>query len=128
METVVLSFSIKLILQFIPFRHIARHLGQQTLVTNNQTLSDYEQQQAKRISWAVRLIGYRTRWRNSCLVNSIIAKIMLRRRQISTQLFLGLAKDNQRNLQAHAWLRCGDFIVTGQETHKRFVVMSAFVE
>ena len=81
-----------------------------------------------RISWAVQAVGSRLAWSNLCLVNAVAAKLMLRRRGISTQLFLGLAKDGEQNLEAHAWLSCGDLFVTGETDHERFVVMTSFVD
>ena len=53
---------------------------------------------------------------------------MLRRRQIQSTLYLGLAKDASQSLQAHAWLRCGEDIITGKAGHERFSVISSFAE
>ncbi len=128
LETAVLSITVRLCLWLIPFRLLAPYLGRETQTVAAQAISQKKQQQADRISWSVQVVARQTRWQNCCLVNSIVAKTILRRRGIGTQLFLGLAKDDQRNLQAHAWLSCGDFIVTGQENHERFVIMTSFVE
>lgn len=39
-----------------------------------------------------------------CLVNSIVTKKMLDRRNIKNMLYLGLNKDNTDKLNAHAWV------------------------
>ncbi len=128
-ETAVMSTFVWLCLRLIPFRFLAHYLlGQETQTITAQAILQANQQQAERIGRAIRVLSYRMPLRNRCLVDSIVAKLMLRRRGINTQLFLGLAKDPDRNLLAHAWLSCGDFIVTGQENHKRFTVMTSFVE
>lgn len=44
-------------------------------------------------------------WTNTCLVRSIVVKLLLRRRGIEAILYLGLAKDVQGQLKAHAWLK-----------------------
>ena len=44
-------------------------------------------------------------WTNTCLVRSIVIKLLLRRRGIEAILYLGLAKDAQGQLKAHAWLK-----------------------
>ena len=47
-------------------------------------------------------------WKNRCLVSSLAARCMLRRRKITSQLSLGVAKDAGGKVIAHAWLRAGD--------------------
>jgi hypothetical protein len=53
---------------------------------------------------------------------------MLKRRRIGATLYLGVAKDltKPQQLAAHAWLRCGDIILTGGANHKDFAVLSTF--
>jgi hypothetical protein len=53
---------------------------------------------------------------------------MLRRRGAASTLYLGLAKDRETQLQAHAWLRCGERILTGQRGMAGFTVISTFAE
>jgi len=45
---------------------------------------------------------------------------------ISSTLYIGVGKDEERKLTAHAWLRCGPFIVTGKEEMKRFTPVAFF--
>ena len=65
-------------------------------------------------------------WECQCLVQAVAGKAMLRRRSMPTTLYLGVAKDENARLCAHAWLRCGDVIVTGREGADRFSVVSTF--
>lgn len=44
-------------------------------------------------------------WTNTCLVRSITVKLLLRRRSIYTLLYLGLAKEKNGTLKAHAWIK-----------------------
>ena len=84
--------------------------------------------QLKQIGEMGEKVGRWFRWRNACLVNAIVAKLMLRRRGIPSKLFLGLAKDAQRNLKAHAWLTNGEYVITGGHHHTQYVVMTSFVD
>jgi transglutaminase superfamily protein len=59
-------------------------------------------------------------WRAECLVQAAAGRWMLRRRAIGSRLFLGVQRGADGRLQAHAWLRCGDTIVTGSPGHERF--------
>ena len=82
---------------------------------------------AYRIGWAVRTMARRTPWNSNCLAQAIAAKRMLRRRRIACTLYLGLAKDAKDELAAHAWLRCGNRILTGGRSSQwQYTVVSTF--
>jgi hypothetical protein len=51
---------------------------------------------------------------------------MLDRRCIPSTLYLGVARDEKQNLIAHAWLQCGDVIITGKAEKDRFTTVSMF--
>ena len=65
-------------------------------------------------------------WRCKCYEQAIAAKMILRGYGIETTLYYGVAKDLSENLIAHAWIRCGDYIVTGRPGMKRFTVVGTF--
>jgi hypothetical protein len=88
-------------------------------ITRRQTMA------ACTIGWAVRTASVRTPWSSTCLVQALAAAAMLRRRKIPCTLFLGVARDVQQII-AHAWLCCGDDVLTGQEPIQRFAQISAF--
>ena len=107
----------------LPFRWIAPFLGQR--MEESADVAPAAIEIRDRISWAVRLISYYAPWRNKCLAEAIAAKGMMRRRGISSTLYLGLAKDGGE-LAAHAWLRCGGKIVTGEDESVDFAVVAKF--
>ncbi len=121
-----LAFS-RLALLLVPFKQISPHLGTLQHESDSHILPTAEQA-AERIGWAVRAIAHRTPWESACLAQAISAKAMLRRRHITSTLYLGLAKDSGQKLQAHAWLRCGAEVLTGKAGHERFSVISSFAE
>jgi len=51
---------------------------------------------------------------------------MLRRRRLVSTLYLGVAKDENGSLSAHAWLRCGRRILTGDSGAEQFKIISSF--
>jgi hypothetical protein len=51
---------------------------------------------------------------------------MLRRRDLSGTLYLGVAKDGDGKIQAHAWLRCGNDILTGGRSYQRYAIVAAY--
>ena len=65
-------------------------------------------------------------WRCKCYEQAIAAKMILRSYGLETTLYYGVAKDQNNQLIAHSWLRCGDYIVTGRPGMKRFTVVGTF--
>ena len=55
-------------------------------------------------------------------------KAILRTRGISSTLYLGVDLDDDKDLQAHAWLRCGDKVLTGERPSAGFTVVAHFAE
>ena len=86
------------------------------------------------IRQAVRRAGRYTPWESTCLVQSIAGKMMLKRLNIPSTLYLGVAKNGKekskkkKELKAHAWLRSGNIILTGQKgvNLSAFTVVSMF--
>lgn len=67
---------------------------------------------AERVGWAVRAMSSRTPWSNPCLTQALAGFLMLRRRRLPGVICLGVEKRN--TVRAHAWLRSGDAILTGE--------------
>ena len=96
----------------LPFRWIAPYMGQVRAVSPVGDAS-VDVDQVRRIALAIRRASRHTPWDSNCLAQALTAKRMLHRRRINCTLYLGLAKDDDGQLQAHAWLRSGSFILTG---------------
>ena len=60
------------------------------------------------------------------MAQALAGKYMLRRRGITSTLYLGVAKGVKTQLEAHAWLRSGNFVVAGGEDLERFTVIGTF--
>ena len=80
------------------------------------------------VGWAIQAAAARTPWESACLAQALTGMAMLSRRGIGATLYLGVAKDGNdpEAMTAHAWLRCGDTILTGAGGAERFSVISSF--
>jgi hypothetical protein len=114
----------RMIVLMVPFRRIAPLLGR--TMAESPPGASQQLTMAQKISWAVQTAGRHTPWESKCLAQAMAAKMMLRRRQIPSTLYLGLAKDEQGELTAHAWLRCGDLILTGGQNYESFTTIATF--
>lgn len=117
----------KFLVHAIPFRRLAPQLGRSQAETP-ATLTARERALAVDVSWAVQAAARHVPLGFVCLPQAIAAQRMLRRRGVPTTLYLGVATspENPASLAAHAWLRAGDKIVTGEGEAARHRVLATF--
>lgn len=120
----------RLALRLIPFRRLARWLGPLQTETPSEASPD-ALAQARRIAQAIARISPHTPWTSNCFPQAIAAKYWLHRRGIPTTLYLGVALNKSQEssaseMAAHAWLRCGSFLVTGGRGSERYTVTARF--
>jgi hypothetical protein len=115
------------IMVILPFSKVAPSLGTPMLETpinkgtiNNDLLNS--------VSEALNIMSNHTPWESKCFVRAIAGMKMLERRNIESTLYLGTAKDENGRMIAHAWLRSGDFYVTGKEEMELFNVVAKFAK
>lgn len=111
------------LLKAVGFPRLASRLGHH--MTESPRVQDAEAvKAADEIRWAVQAAAANLPWKPVCLPQAVAAQWMLRRRGIRSTLYLGV--DPGRQLDAHAWVRAGEVVVTGGEGKDRFVVVSTF--
>ncbi|MDY7031663.1 MAG: lasso peptide biosynthesis B2 protein [Thermodesulfobacteriota bacterium] len=117
----------RLSLVMFRFRRIAPHLGIHMAESSEMVKLDCKDF-VKQISWALQTASRHLPWKCRCLAQAIAGKMMFKRRGIGSTIYFGVAKDDKENLMAHAWLRCGDLVVTGERDMNQFSVVSTFAE
>jgi hypothetical protein len=81
---------------------------------------------ARRIALAIRTVSGHTPWKSNCLAQGLAGCVMLKRRGIASTLYLGVAKNADANLEAHAWLRSHERTLTGGGGLDRYTVVASF--
>ena len=114
----------------LPFRWLAPRLGSLKETSNIRSINEEQQREARQIGWAVTALARYTPWDAKCLAQAVAGKWMLQRRGMSSTLYLGVERvhSGDKWLEAHAWLRCGTDIITGEQQHERFKVLATFTE
>jgi len=127
LEAFVLLGVARLGVLILPFRWLAKSLGHHMKQTDTP-LPPAKMQLARMIGGAVRSAANYTPWESVCLPQAVAAKWMLKRRNIPVTLYLGVMKDKkkQEKLAAHAWVKCGQIILTGAKGHRQYTVVSTF--
>jgi hypothetical protein len=114
----------------LPFRWISPRLGSLGETNIERSITQEQQREAQQVGWAVTALARYFPWDAKCLAQAVAGKWMLQRRDIPSTLYLGVERvhSGEKWLEAHAWLRCGTDIVTGEPQHERFKVLAAFTE
>ena len=127
LEAFCLAGAVRLAILLLPFRWLAPFLGKQ--MRESPMKEDFEKlAAAKRIGKVVETVSRHTPWESKCLVQAIVGKVMLRQRGINSTLYLGVCRNDGKSLVAHAWLRCGETIITGGRSLGRFTMVGKFAD
>lgn len=124
-EAFFLTALVRIMILLIPLKKYQKYLGIYAQETTYEINID-EYRTIKRISWAVNLVCRYTPWKSKCLVQAITAQNMLRSRNLSSTLYLGVSKDKNNSMRAHAWLRSGKVLVTGANNISEFKEVAKF--
>jgi len=115
----------RFILLTIKFKKIAPRLGRHMRKASDEA-SESQIYKARKVGWAVGVMSRHTFWESKCLVQAMAAKLMLNRRKLKSTLYLGMAKDENGNLIAHAWINSCGLTLTGGRNMDEFTVVSVF--
>ncbi|MEB3288718.1 MAG: lasso peptide biosynthesis B2 protein [Leptolyngbya sp.] len=108
-----------------PFPRLASYFGQYR-VESPQEADPFDLHQARQISWAIRAVSPYTPWTSNCFAQALTAKYLLHRRGIVSTLYFGAYFNAPGAMKAHAWLRCGPLMVTGETGHLSFGTTAYF--
>jgi hypothetical protein len=133
LEAVAWLLLARLGLLFIPFPRLARHLGTFVAPADARALqaslqrSPEQARLAEEIGWAVTRSARYVPFKAVCLPQAMAARIMLKRRGVSSVLHFGAAKGTDKPLDAHAWLDAAGVEVTGYPVARDFAEIACFV-
>jgi hypothetical protein len=108
-----------------PFRRIAAWMG--TPGAESPYAVDVKKNDiAREVGWAVATLARRVPWDGRCLVQALAAMGMLRRRSVEGTMSFGARRGETVGFDAHAWLRVGSLIVTGDPGQRQFQTFTTF--
>lgn len=107
--------SARMMLLVIPFKKLSSHLmadiGVESDASNTELIN--------RIGRAVAVAANNVPWRSDCFPQTIAARKLLQREGIASTIHFGVERAGGSDLIGHAWLTCGDIVVTGgSELHR----------
>ncbi len=116
--------------RLLPFRRMAVGLGLRGHVAS-APLTDEQLNIAKEWAWALNAVARRLPWTATCLMQALACQYGLRRYRVPATVYLGVAAGQPDEggrclFDAHAWLCCGDHILTGAQEAARFKPIACF--
>ncbi len=120
LRTVIIVAAIRVGLWVLPFRVVQRF----TFRAREKKRSRYSVEQ---FIWAVRATS-RYVPRATCLTQAIAAQILLMRAGYDPQVKIGVAKNEKKLFEAHAWLVLGDKVLIGGMEVERYTALTVLEE
>ena len=110
-ESLFLVAVIALILRIVPFKVLKKSLAARLAARARQKPVDWKQ-----INLIVRSVRSVSRFVPfaTCLPQALTAMFLIKSKGLSSELKIGVAKDEMQNFKAHAWLEINGRIIIGR--------------
>ncbi|MGB7415743.1 MAG: lasso peptide biosynthesis B2 protein [Thermosynechococcaceae cyanobacterium] len=125
-KTFALLTAVRLGLWLLPFKQLQQYLNQ----ISDRQVPDRKSVRGSvvnKIVWAVDVSCRLMPGQVKCLARALTTQVIVRRQGYTPDLRIGVAKDDQNRLEAHAWLELQGYVVIGLLPDlNRFVPMPSF--
>lgn len=125
-EALVFIAFARIAIRFYSFKKLMNYLGEPQKELPIEELNLEQRRYYRKIGKSIRRASKVAFWRTVCYEQAVTAKLMLRRRNIPSTIYIGMMKEEQKGLEGHAWIRTGDYIVTGNTELEKYVIVGAF--
>ena len=117
----------RLLIKSSSFRKLAEKMGS-TDEIEMIPISPDELKRAQTIGRLIRSVSNYMPFRTLCFEQALTAAMFLKKGRITYRIHFGMKKhwSDMGQMKAHAWLICGDEIITGKKGHRQFEVLSTF--
>ncbi len=114
----------RIMLVVMPFRHLSARLS----AASNSTQIEPDQDLLQRIAYAVSAAANNVPWRSDCFPQTIAAHMLLKRYGHASTIHFGVERVGEDALSGHAWLTCGETVVTGAAELDRYTKVHSLSE
>jgi hypothetical protein len=124
-EALITSAWVKLSLCFFPFTKVLTWMGD--IHGESDYLADEQSALIRdNVKSALLLCRKYAIWPTECYTLAITGKILLKRRKITSTIYIGFRKSQGEKFEGHAWLRANDTYITGFKESAGFSVNITF--
>lgn len=125
LKAVIISAIVKITLVFLPFKIVLKWLGKQNVESETSSDPNSEDLRAE-VRRALSLCERYTFWKTECYTLSLTGKLLLKRYNLPSTLYIGFRKSEKGIYKGHAWLRSYDTVLIGRIESGEFKVQSFF--
>lgn len=125
-EALLLIAVARLAIRFFSFKRLLNYLGTPQEATPSTPLAASDRKHFYQIGRAIKRSTKVAFWRTMCYEQAITAKLMLRRRSTKSTIYIGMMKSEEKGMEGHAWIRTGDYIITGNHELEKYTVVGVF--
>ncbi|MGC9375050.1 MAG: lasso peptide biosynthesis B2 protein [Bacteroidales bacterium] len=111
--------------RWLPLRWFSHRLGT-FRKESADALQEGQEELIGKAQQALRRLKRRLPWKVKCFEEAITVKKSLKKYGIESTLYLGVKKDEEKKLKAHAWLKAGGRVVAGEKGHQAFTVVGFY--
>lgn len=122
-EVLFLSAYYRMKLLYFPFAKLSDKIGTLGFETEKEAQNETI---CMECAWATDVICKRTPWESKCLVRALTAKKLLNQRKLPCTLYMGVLLNQQGDMTAHAWLRCGEIYVSGGNGEGTYTITAVY--
>jgi len=121
-----------ILVRIVPLRWFSSLLGEFRVVKeehdkeNGFYLSDSQLKLIRILKRSIRRLKKKLPWKVKCFDEAIAGKKVLEKYGLKTMLFLGVAKETETNLKAHAWLKYDRVFITGERGYNNYTVVGFY--
>ncbi len=106
----------RIMLTVMPFRYLSARLSAKT----NSPQIEPDPDLLQRITDAVSAAANNVPWRSDCFPQTIAARMLLKSYGLASTIHFGVDRVGEDVLEGHAWLTCGETVVTGAAELDRY--------
>jgi len=114
----------KIALSLLSFKWVAGFMGD--LMEESSEEDNYKKEELKVISDAIQIADRNIPMKTECYVQALTARLMINRRNQESTIYIGVMKNQDGETKGHAWLRSGQFIVTGKNRHEDYQIIATY--
>jgi hypothetical protein len=111
--------------RWLPLRWFSHQLGA-FRKESEDALQEGQEELIGKAQQALRRLKRRIPWKVKCFEEAIAVKKVLKKYGIESTLYLGVKKDEEKKLKAHAWLKAGSRVIAGEKGHQAFTVVGFY--
>lgn len=125
MNCVFTLIKTSILIEFFSQKYITPCLGNPVKENAETNLSEQGWEITKKVVKNIRRALKIIPWKIKCYPHALAGKIILKKYNINSYLYLGLNKENHK-LSAHAWLSAGGKIIIGERSAGKFTQIGIF--